>query len=306
MSPDHARQQRLGLIITLGAAVAFGIWPPAARAVYADGGNAVLVALTSMWMRAIAMGGFCLITDRRMFKNRADTWQGIIGGIFQALAVISLYKSTEYLPGPVAIIINFSHTIMLLFFMAWRGEIKLNKITVYSTLSALIGLSFVVDLWHPQPGTTWIGIAYAFFGALTTVSRLYVFGRQTQERHPIIVGAESFITAAFLLLPIMAFQMPSFPQHAAGWGFLLLGSTASILGTFGMFYGISLLGSFRYSLFLKLEPVFTALFSVWFIHEFLKPQQYVGMVMVLASLVTYQILEQRKKAMQQLATTPEA
>ena len=61
-----------------------------------------------------------------------------------------------------------------------------------------------------------------------------------------------------------------------------------------MFYAISLLGSFDYSLLSKIEPVFTALFSFLLLGEILKPLQYLGMVIVLGSLAMYQIVSNVK------------
>ena len=80
-----------------------------------------------------------------------------------------------------------------------------------------------------------------------------------------------------------------------GYVWLALAAVSITLGSFGMFYAVSLIGSFRYSLFMKLEPVFTALFSIALVNEVLKPQQYIGMGIVISSLVIYQLSEQRRK-----------
>lgn len=68
------------------------------------------------------------------------------------------------------------------------------------------------------------------------------------------------------------------------------------LASLAMFYGIRALGAFKYSLFLKLEPVFNALFSVAFLHEILKGSQYAGMAVVIGTLALYQYMEHRRRA----------
>lgn len=294
VSPLTQRAMRLGMVCALISAILYGLWPPCARGVYAEGGNATLVMLVNTFLRAVVMGLFCVVKKQRLFATRTDFRQGLFGGLFQALAVIGIYKATEYLPGPVAIIIIFSHTLMLLFFMAWRREIKLDVITVSSTIIALIGLTFVVDVWHHQSGGHLIGILCAFGAAIATVMRLYVFGQQTKDRHPIVVGAENFISASVFLLPFIFIELPQLPTSRLGYGYLTLGSTTSVVATFSMFYGISLLGAFRYSLLLKMEPLFTALFSIFLIGEILKPQQYLGMIFVIGSLVLYQVFDHRR------------
>jgi drug/metabolite transporter (DMT)-like permease len=62
-----------------------------------------------------------------------------------------------------------------------------------------------------------------------------------------------------------------------------------------MFFGLALIGSFRWSLFSKVEPIFTSLFAVWFIHEHLSPHQYFGIAIVIGSLITFSLFEQWAK-----------
>jgi drug/metabolite transporter, DME family len=288
------KAQRLGILFALISASLMGLLPPASRAVYAEGGNAVSVMLANTIGRGLAMAVFCLVERRSMFTTRENIRQGLIGGLFQAIAIIGVYKATEHLPGPIVIIIVFTNTLMLLFFMAWRGDIKLDGVTILTTILALCGLSLVVGFWHQSSGSHVIGILFAFSAALATVMRLYVYGRQTKERHPIVVGAETFVPAAIFLLPFMLVQTPTLPITAIGYGYLFLGSVASVIGAFAMFYSISLLGAFRYSLFMKTEPIFTSLFSILLIHEILTPQQYIGMAIVVGSLAFYQISDHRR------------
>jgi hypothetical protein len=49
------------------------------------------------------------------------------------------------------------------------------------------------------------------------------------------------------------------------------------------------------SLFAKTEPIFTTLFSIWILSEGLKTSQYLGMVLVIGSLMVHQFLSHRKK-----------
>ena len=80
--------------------------------------------------------------------------------------------------------------------------------------------------------------------------------------------------------------------------YLLLASLSLAVANLAMFYGIALLGSFRWGLLLKLEPVFTALFSFLLLGEILKPLQYAGMAVVLGSLAAYQITSHRSHSKQ--------
>jgi len=285
---------QLGILLAIASAVIMGVHAPAERGVFADGGNVALVMVVTTWARALVLALFCCVTRKALYQSREDTKQAFIGGAFQTLSIFCTFSALYYLPAPLVIIIIYSHALMLLFFMAWRREIKLDVTTVLTTISALGGLSFVLDLWHPQSSANWLGIGLSFMAALATVSRVYVYGHQTKTRNPAVVGAENFLVAAPLASLIVLVSPLQMPASTVGYMWLGLASVVLALGSFCIFYGISLIGAFRNSLFMKIEPVFTCLFSVWFLNEVLKPQQYLGIAVVVGSLVIYQISEQRR------------
>lgn len=285
---------RLGILVAVASAVFFGVYPAAARFVYNDGGNASFMALLTTGTRALALLAFCFLTSKKLFKRREDTRQGAIGGFFQAVSVLGIFFALNYIPGPVMIIIVFTHTLILLFVLAWKGEAKLDAMTVLSAIVAMIGLSFVLDLWTQKHDYNWVGMALAFMSSLATATRLYVYGKEMKTRNPAVVGAENFVFAVLFLLPIIFYSMPTLPHSATALVLGFAGALAQAAATFGMFYGIALLGSFRFSMFLKLEPIFTALFSIVIMHELLLAQQYMGIALVVGSLVAYQMFESRK------------
>lgn len=286
---------RLGLLITLATALAYGLWPSAMRAVYADGGNASFVILLATVLRAVPLLVTCVAQRRPVFRTRQDTRNAMVGGFFQAISSGAALAAVIFLPGPLAVVIMFSHTLMLLLYLIWRGEIKPEAVTLLTTASALIGLCLVLDLAHKQSSAGLMGMGLAFLSAVAIASRLYVYGHQMKTRHPAIVGAENFIVTVFLTPLILLYQLPHAPNTPAGWGWMALGSASLALGTLGQFYAIGLLGSFRYSLFLKLEPLFATLFAALLIGEVLKPSQNLGIVLVIGSLALFQIIDHRRR-----------
>ncbi|MCK4945268.1 MAG: DMT family transporter [Alphaproteobacteria bacterium] len=286
----------LGIVITIATAIAFGAYPPTVRAVYADGGNAVFILLVTTFARALALYLFCILFHKPLFKTKEDTKIVIIGGFLQALGIFGIFSALTYLPGAVVIIIVFTHTLMLLFFMAWRREIKITLHTLAVTLAALGGLSLVLNIWHQEQHLSYVGMSLAFIAAIAITFRVYIYGHLTKTRNPAVVGAEVFLIATVFAMLSMFFEMPQPPASFEGYGWLSLGCLSLILGTFGVFYGISLIGSFNFSLLSKLEPVFTAIFSIILINEFLSWHQYAGILVVITSLIIYQYMDYRKRS----------
>jgi len=286
---------RKGLVVAVLAAIVFGLYPAASRAAYADGGNAVCMILVTAWMRGLGMAFACLLRRAPLYHSKKDIKNALIGGFFQACSNLGIFLSLLYIPGPLVIIIVFTHTLMLLFFMAWRGELKLDTVNVLTTILALLGLTLVLDVWNIQTETHWIGMGLAFISALATLFRLYIYGQQTKNRNAMVVGAENLLIAGLLVLPVMLFQMPHLPLSWTGNFYVLASGLSLTLGSFLMFWGISLLGAFQYSLMAKLEPIFTSLFSVLVLNEVLGTNQYIGIVLVIGSLIAYQLLVEKKK-----------
>ncbi len=295
MTGATSREILAGTVIGLLASITFGVHPTAARAVYAAGGSASLVIVATTAARALSLYVFCLLTKKPIFQAKADWPIAARGGFFQAVSVLAIFFAFTTLPGPVAITITFTHTLMLLFFMAWRGETKLDRATVAVTVAALGGLSMVLNIWQPQGAISAAGVMLALTAAVGTMSRLYVFGHQTKVRPPAVVGAETFLCAALFVLPVFLWQPLALPVRPSGYGWLALSCAAMSAGTILMFFGIGYLGAFRYSLLAKLEPVFTSLFAALLIGEVLGAMQYAGIAVVVGSLALYQYVEYRRR-----------
>lgn len=284
----------IGVTIALLSGLIFGLYPSAARVVYAEGGNAVFMMIFTTWARTAALLLWCAWRRQKIFQSRADVKEAVVGGVFQAGSIICIFASLLYVSGPVMITVFYSYVIMLLLFSASTGETRLSRETVFVTLAALLGISLVVNVWQAET-VAWKGVGLAFVAALMSGSRMYIYGRLTKYKNPGAVGAEAFIVASLIILVLAMASWPVMPVNEKGWIFAALGALSAAMATVLMFYGIALLGAFRNSLYTKIEPLSTALFGVWILGEYLQPVQYLGIVLVIGSLVAFQWRERRSQ-----------
>lgn len=282
------------IFIMLSTSLLSGLVTPAVRGSYSEGANVILIILLTTIVRAISLSVYCFVIGEKFFINRVEFINSSLGGFIQALSIVGIMWAMFYLPGPVAVTIVFLHSLLLLFFLCFKGEIIVNKWIVAVTLLCLIGIAFVVDIFSVSPVAEGIGYILAFMAALTTAWRLYIFGKLTQLKNPAVVGAETFIWASVFLIPLMFYQTPLLPNTTMGYVWVALSVVASSLASIMMFFAIGRLGGFYYSLYNKLEPVFAAIFSVLLIGEVLSFSQYMGIFIVIASLVSYQIWSVRE------------
>ena len=298
MTPRKAKQTSNNLFFGVSAcvfcALIFGFFPPAARVAYADGANITMVVLFTTFCRMVGLYGYTLVKKDKIFTHFNVYKPSIIAGLFQALSVIGILGGSYFMPGAVVIVIMFTYSLMLLLFNAWKGQIKLNLINVTATVMALVGLAFVLDIFSDGLKYAPAGIALALLAAVCTFARTYIYGKASQVRSAISVGAESFIIATIALLPMMLWEFPALAQSTWGMLMLLACAMALTIGSFGMFWGIATLGAYRFSMIMKLEPVFTTIFGIVLVGDILSGDQYLGIIIVLFSLIGLQIFDRQK------------
>jgi drug/metabolite transporter (DMT)-like permease len=285
----------MGFIVAIFSAMIFGVYPSAAKAVYADGGNIVLVVLATTFVRFIALYIVALIMREKPFPKNSQNRMAYIAGFFQALSVIGLMGGAYFLPASVVIIIMFTYSLMLLFVSVWRGDMALNIVNITATILGLVGLALVLNVFDATNTYSLVGIGLAFMAAIATCIRVYIFAKQGQARSPVVVGAEIFFIASILLIPLMIWETPQLPQTDYGFVMLAVCCASLALASFGMFYGAAMLGAYKFSIVMKLEPLFTVLFGIYLLNEFLVPAQYIGMALVLLSIISIQMIDKQKQ-----------
>lgn len=288
-----AKYINTGILITLGSAMIFGLYPPAARIVYQEGGNITLVIIATTFCR---MFGLVALTKYRGYKIFDDTKRmrlSSLAGITQIFAIIGILGGTYFMPGAIVIAIMFSWSLMLLLFTAWRKEITLNPVNLVATLTAIVGLSLVLDAYGHGENVNVAGVTLAFFAGIVTFAGVYIFGFISKIKSPLIVGSEMLIIAFACSLLLLFWQTPVLPR--SDWGLLMLALCCMSLaiGSLGMFFGIKILGSYKYSMMIKVEPIFTAIFGILIAKNYLINGQYIGILLVVSSLITIHFFDRQ-------------
>lgn len=287
-------KESLGILIAVSSAFVFGLYPPAARVVYQEGGNVTFVILTTTFFRLAGLYAFVFVKRKGVFQNFQDYKTSLYAGAFQALSIAGILGGSFLMPGAVVISIVFTYTLMLLLFSAWKGTMRLNRVNVSATILSIFGLSMVLNAWGGTESYPVLGITLAFMAALSTFARTYIFEKQSRSRHPIVTGAETFTIAFLILLSFLFWRTPEIPHSLLGVVMILVASASLTVGSFGMFYGISRLGAYKFGMIVKLEPIFTTLFGILLSGDTLTPWQYAGIGLVVSSLIALQAFDRQK------------
>ena len=289
-SPQHLGR---GYFIILCAALSFGLYPSGAKIAYSDGANSTFLILITTLARTLTLTMAAIYRGTKV-RGIIDGIGSSVGtGFLQALTIVGIIMSLQYISGPVMITIVFTHTLMLLAILCARKEATLSPLAVGTSLVALVGIALVVNVFHNFNASNLIGVTLALVAALGSATRLYVYGKQVVKLDSALVGARAFLVASSFVLLLIFFDTPQPPRGLAGVAGSVLACVSMMLGTLLTFLVLRALGSFRTSLMLKCEPVFTCLFSWLILGERLVPTQYIGVALVLGSLVWFQYAESR-------------
>lgn len=281
------------ILITILSAISFAFYPPFAKAFYNLGGNPSCFIIVSTYFRTLMLLVFSKNSGEKIIPDRREIKVIFNAGVVQAISILSILAAVNYISPPVVITLLFTHTLMLLGILVIRGEKKLSFLVLLTTIFALIGITFVVGLWEASPSFSIWGICISLVAATATAIRLYLFQKELEGKNPSVVGFQIFFVVSILMTLYGFFVRPVFVQDSLAILYLALGSLSLGLGTLGMFYCIKQIGSFRWSLFLKLEPVFNAIISALLLKEILSLSQYFGMFLVIVSLVMYQLFDRK-------------
>jgi len=284
-----ATNGRRGYVITAAAALCFAFYPATSSLLYSSGANASLLIITSTLVRATFLIAAAVLRGYSLGEVVKGSWTSLPAGFLQAVTIFGILGSLEFIPGPVTITILFTHTLMLLILLHWRGEARMTRLALLTSVAALLGISMVVNIYDGLGSMSGLGLLMAFVAALATTGRVYAYGKQVLVSPPEIVGGRAFAQAFLFTLLLVPVLPPVLPHGTYGYLYLALSCLSLSFGSFLTFWALKEIGSFRVSLLLKVEPVLGCICSWVLLGQTLQPIQYLGIMLVFISLATYQM-----------------
>lgn len=236
-------------------------------------------------MRSLPIGLLLLVGLRKLPQGHWWWKMLILGGlnigVFQALLFIAAYR----LPGGVAAT-ALSIQPLLVGLFAWTIlSIKPSKLSIIAAIAGFIGVGLLV--LSPSAQLDAIGIAAAIAGA-GAMGLGIVLVKHWKPPVPLIVFTAWQLTiGGLLLLPIALMTEGQFTEVTRTnlWGFIYLGLVGTALAYALWFRGINRLSPTVVSYLGLLSPVVATLLGYIFLQEAFSPLQWVGIAIVLFSIV---------------------
>jgi drug/metabolite transporter (DMT)-like permease len=213
-------------------------------------------------------------------------------GLLFAMVMLGLVASVSMLPVSIAILAYFIYPLLTGVGAALTGVERLGWRALLTALIAFAGLALMlgVNLSALAP----LGLACAFGAAVCRVASLLATKAW-------LAGTDARLTTWYSMLPSTALFLVLWigfgawhpPQTPLGWLAFVVVSACSTLSTLLIYLSTNTVGPFRTALAMNLEPLMTAIFSVWLLGEVLTPVQLLGAGVMIASLCAFQFVRGR-------------
>ena len=216
----------------------------------------------------------------------------ILLGILFAGVMLGLMAAVALLPVSIAILAYFIYPLLTGIAAALTGVERLGWRALLAALAAFAGLALMlgVNLATLAP----LGLASAFAAAICRVVSLLA-------TRAYLNGTDARLTTWYSMVPstilfvILWITIGGWhpPQTQAGWIAFGAASFFSTLSTLLIYISTNTVGPFRTAFAMNLEPLVTALASVWLLGEVLSPLQALGAGIMIASLCAFQFVRGR-------------
>ncbi len=212
----------------------------------------------------------------------------IVGAIFAGL-IFCLFKAIETIDVPTAVLSYFTYPLLTGVTAALAGLEPLRWKAMLCALVAFCGLALLIDA-HPA-GVALAGVVYAIGAAGCRTAVLLV-------TRAYLVGADARLTTWYSMLSSTAiFILASFgqgawnmPHSALSWTYLIALSLATTAAILFIFLSTVRIGAFRTAVIMHLEPLTATILSGFALGEIITPAQSLGVLIMLAGLIAFQIL----------------
>lgn len=288
MEARDARRRLYALGPGLTAATSFGVCDTLAKLIFADGVDALTLALIRGLVGIAIMYFYLRVgTPPARATPRAHAFALALGVLFAAI-VYGLFKAIDLLTVPIAVLTYFIYPLLTGIGGAIFGVEKLGWRGALAAIVAFLGLALMIGA-YPQHLSA-AGVAFALGAALCRATFLLVARTELQQTDPRLTTWYSLIssTAIFAVAAAVTMNWHS-PHSTTGWILVIILSIGVAISTLAMYVSTVRVGPFRTALIMNLEPLLATVLSAVFLGEVFTFVQAIGAAVLLAALIAFQL-----------------
>lgn len=276
------KNQMVGRVIALGAAIFYGFNTTLSRLAY-DTGTTPLSLTIFRFAMAAALMALIVLVLRKSWKIEARPGVFAVCILGNFATSIGHLGAVNYIPVSLAAIIFYTFPLLLVAYkrIAHREAVKHNELLAFVLAFVGIGVALGPDFHEFDP----IGITLAFVGALGATIFILSYERfppQTDSYVGTLWIMIASVVLSMLVLPFGFELVP--PRESTGWVYLVMIALATLTAFVLTLQAISRIGGAIFALFLNFEPVIILLLAWFVIGEQLSPERIAGIALIVFAL----------------------
>jgi drug/metabolite transporter (DMT)-like permease len=220
----------------------------------------------------------------------------LLGTLGVALSNYFYYVAIQRTNVATAIIVQYTAPVWVLFYVVARRQQKLSLQKVVAVMLAVAGIALVIGVIGTKSNGG-SALRLDSYGLIAALLASFSFAFYNVVGHHILARYDRWrvlvwtlaAAAIFWLFVNPPWKVVAAHYAPAQWLFLFVFSMISVLGAFSLYFlGLQHLEPTRAIIASCLEPVFSIVLAAVLLGEVLHPIQIVGIVFVLAAIVTVQ------------------
>ena len=281
------RRPGAGVALVVASTLAFAVGPVGARLAFDEGSNTLTVVALRGVVAAVLMA-LLVILFRQEFRLDRRAWRWTLAcGALQGIAVYGFLGAVALVPVGVAVLVFFTHPLLLAALAHWRGTERLTLQKAALMGAALAGLALV--LGPELAGIDPAGIALAALSSVAIGGMILCIGRA--QRHASSTQVNLYATTVSSLgISLIATLLGAWvlPTGRTGWLGILAAGLGVGLGLLAFFAALRHLSAVRASVLSSVEPLFSILLAAAILGQALRPEQWAGALVVVGALSLFE------------------
>jgi drug/metabolite transporter (DMT)-like permease len=285
-APD-AREPGTGVWLVIASTLAFAVGPIGARLAFEDGSNTLTVVALRGVVAAVLMT-LLILLFRQDFRLDRRAWSWALAcGVLQGIAVYGFLGAVALVPVGVAVLVFFTHPLLLAGFAHWRGTERISPRKGILIGAAISGLALVLA---PEfAGTDPLGVALAALSSVAISGMILCIGRAQRHASSTQLNLYATIMSTLgigLVATLLAAWSP--PNGATGLLGILAAGIGVGLGLLAFFAALRHLSPVRASVLSSVEPLFSILLAAVVLDQQLRGEQWVGALIIVGALALFE------------------
>lgn len=303
-SVTHERRPAIGYAMALGAGTLFAVNGTVSKVILESGLSSLRLTEVRCTGALIGLAVILLITRPEALRTsrRELVYLGTFGVFGVALVQLFYFLAIHRLEIGVSLLIQYLGPLLVALFARFVMKKHVRRRLWVALALALVGLTFVVDLWHGV-SLDGLGVVFSLASAVTFAGYMLLAERAVGHRDPISLLCWGFLFATIFWAIVQPWW--SFPFDLPGKSVSLLGNLSDLhlpiwtlmtwmilFGTIAPFFLI--VGSMRHitatkaGILAMVEPVVASLVAYVWLDETLSGTTLVGGAVVLCGIVLAQ------------------